>query len=615
MNCKSKISFAVGLAGLTVSSSTVSFAAAKEDRPNILVIMSDDQGIGDIGFNNPLVRTPTLDRLAGQSAVFPRFSACPACSPSRASFMTGRNFLHTGVWGVGPRAYINRDETLLPEFLRRAGYQTAHFGKWGEGWTPDQMPQMRGYDSAVTTSSYQHRNPQLNDNGKNIRPEGWTVDILTDLAIDFIRRESAAKKPWFAMAAYISPHAPWDCDPAFSETYERQGLSKPLATLFGMVTQMDQATGRLLAALDELGIAENTIVVFLSDNGPTPNGEGLSTPMNGEDWKKRNPLGLRGEKATAWENALRVPFLVRWPGHIPSGQRMRFATIEDVLPTLLDLAAVDPASVQPRLPFHGKSFKASLLDARVPAGERSLFTIPVAYKGEPPDNRKGIIEDPAGLAYGQVQTSVTGERFKYHSLPGGQGVLYDLESDPGESADVSSAHPDVARKMAAECRAKWDDLLAARRCFQMPATLIGDPRFRDLKDCAIYVRPDIVPGNTARKVAGTVTCPDKGATGFTQAGDSATYAIDVRTAGTYGIFIKGTGLDQCAPLFVEIGGRKLSSGKTTAGSIEFGEVELSKDLMDLRVTAGAPPEGVKPATVKEIAVAPAKPIPAASADR
>jgi hypothetical protein len=575
-------------------------AAKASDRPNILVIMSDDQGVGDIGFNNPLVRTPALDRLAGQSAVFPRFSACPACSPSRASFMTGRNFLHTGVWGVGPRAYINRDETLLPEFLRRAGYQTAHFGKWGEGWTPDQMPQMRGYNSAVTTASYAHRNPQLNDNGKSIRPEGWTVDILTDLTIDFIRRESAAKKPWFAMAAYISPHAPWECDPAFSEPYERRGLSKDLATFFGMVTQMDQATGRLLAALDELGIAGNTIVVFLSDNGPTPHGEGLSTPTHGEDWKKRNPLGLRGEKATAWENALRVPFILSWPGHIASGQRLRFATIEDVLPTLLDLAAVDPASVQPRLPFHGKSFKASLLDARVPAGERSLFTIPVVYEGAPPPDSKGIIEDPSGLSYGQVQNSVTGERFKYHSLPGGQGVLYDLESDPGESADVSSAHPDVARKMAAECRAKWDDLLAARRCFQMPATLIGDPRFRDLKDCVIYVRPDIVPGNTARKVAGTVTCPFKGAKGFTQPGDSVEYAIEVMTAGTYAVSVEGTGLDQCAPLTVKVGGKRLSPGKISPTKVDFGSLELGIGRSEIVVAAAAPPANASPAVLHQI---------------
>jgi hypothetical protein len=127
--------------------------------------------------------------------------------------------------------------------------------------------------------------------------------------------------------------------------------------------------------------------------------------------------------------------------------------------------------------------------------------------------------------------------------------------------------------------------------------------------------PDVVPGNAPQKVTGAVTCPFKGATGFTQPGDSAAYSMDVRTAGAYRISIKGTGLDHCAPLTVEIGGRKLPPAKTTAESIEFGEVELSNDLMDLRVTAGVPPEGAKPATVQEIAVAPTTPIPAASADR
>lgn len=581
---------------------------APQQRPNVLVIMADDQGSGDIGYNNPRVKSPTIDRLATQSAVFTDFVSCPACTPARASYLTGRNYMSTGVWGVGPRGYINRDETFLPAYLGKAGYCTGHFGKWGEGWTPDQRPYMRGYDTAYAFGAYQHKDPWIDHNGTLVHEKGWTADILADHTIEFVREQTAAKKPWYAITAYISPHAPWECDPKYSDPYEKEGHSKALASLWGMVSQMDEATGRILAELDRLGIANNTIVIYVSDNGASPNaGHPLGTPVDGKDWALRNPLHLRGQKATAWENGIRVPFFIRWPGHIPVGTRPQTASIEDILPTILDLADVAPSIVPGHLPLDGRSFKEILFQPDAPTTDRLIFTMPVAYDGAVPSWPKLIIENPQDMRYDEVHTAVYGPRFKYHCLPHGKEALYDIKDDPGETTDVSAQHPETAQQMAEACRRDWDSLLKSDRCFRMPAFLIGDPRYEGMKRCWAYIPPDTIAGNAAQKVAGTVTCPFQGATGFAHAGDSVTYAMDVRTTGAYRISIKGTGLDHCAPLIVEIGGRKLSPKKTTGEGIEFGEIELGKGSTNLRVTAvTAATSGAdaQPATVQEIAVIP-----------
>lgn len=597
--------FLAALSILLAATARSADAAKEPERPNILVIISDDQGSGDIGYNNPLVSTPYLDRFADSGARFTCFMAAPACSPSRAALLTGRNFMHAGVWGVGPRGYIHRDEVLLPEYFRRAGYATAHFGKWGEGWTPDQMPQMRGYDRAAIMCDYMHRNPSLNKDGTTVRRQGWTVDVLADLTIDFIRRETEKKQPWLAVTAYISPHDPWECPPEFAEPYRRAGLSEPLAAFFGMITQMDEATGRILSAIDDLGIEDRTIVVFLSDNGPSPAmSHKLNTPLGSPDWQQRNALNLRAAKATAWGNALRVPFLMRWPGKIPPGTRGQFTHIEDVLPTLLDLAGVPVAGSagSDHLPLHGRSFKAVLLDPSKPSESRHLFTIPVADVGAIPVWPQQIVEDPRTIRYEDIHACLNGPRYSFHSLPGGKTALYDLQDDPGETTDISSGHPEVLADMGFECRRRWDELVASGRGFTMPATLVGDPRFRDLRQVAIYLSPDTVPGNTARKVAGSVSCPFEGAKGFAAAGDSATYAIEVATPGKYAITLEGEGIDGCAPLSLRIAGEEAGAKGAEATKADFGVFELESGQHELTVFAGAPEITAAPAVLREIKI-------------
>jgi arylsulfatase A-like enzyme len=602
------LSFLFGLSGVSgLSGETES--AGSETKPNILIIMSDDQGSGDIGYNNPLVKTPVLDRLAKQSAVFTDFISHPACSPARASFLTGRNFMSTGVWGVGQRGYINRDEVFLPEYLRRAGYRTAHFGKWGEGWTPDQRPYMRGYEVAASMAAYQHQDPQLDHNGTLVQEKGWTVDVLADLTIGFIRSQTEAKHPWFAVTAYISPHTPWECDPSFSEPLEAAGYSKALATLYGMIHQMDTATGRIIEEINRLGIAGNTIVIFVSDNGATPGSKPpMHTPVGSDDWERRNPLHLRGEKATAWQNGIRVPFFINWPGHILPGTRPQTASIEDILPTLLDLTGVPSSVVPDHLPLDGQSFKNILFDPEAPANDRLIFTMPVAYEGAAPSWPKLIIEEPQKMRYDQVHAMVQGPRFVYHSLPRGEQALYDMQKDPGETTDVSAQHPEITLAMAQRSREKWEALLASDRCFRMPVFLVGDPRYEGMKRCWAYLPPNTFNAGAAQRVTGTVTCRG-GATGFSQPGDSATYAVDIRTAGTYRITIKGNGLDQCAPLMIQLDGHTLKTAGSAGNEIDFGTVRLNKGVMDLSVLSDPSSVEAKSATLQEIAVIPVDPEP------
>lgn len=456
MNCRLFFRF-IGLA-CCVFALTSSVSAA--ERPNVLIIITDDQGFSDFGFTgNPLAKTPNIDRLAEQSAVFENFVVNPACSPSRASFYTGRQHLSAGVWGVPPRANLHRDEALLPAFFRQAGYSTFYAGKADTARLPDSSPWERGWDQGYFVSGYQHRDPILPHREGTLKPKGWTVDILTDLILDFWKTHPEG--PWLATAAYVIPHLPWVCDDRFSAPFERTGLSKDLALCYGSIVQMDLAIGRLLDALRESGQEKNTIVVLVSDNGMSQKNNAKSE-IEPEDWTKRNPHQLRGHKATVWENGIRVPCLVRFPDRITPGSRAQLGAAEDILPTVLDLAGINTDRIS-HLPFDGVSLRP-VLEGGVKSFERpDLFRIAISGAGSPRDLKEG-----QPRRYEDHHLAMRGAQFKYHALPGGGSELYDVIADPSETLDVKERFPDVTKRMAADCRKHWDELLATNRAFLPP---------------------------------------------------------------------------------------------------------------------------------------------------
>ena len=343
-------------------------------QPNVLLIISDDQGIGDFSFTgNEHVKTPNLDQLAQQSAVFQNFIVGPACSPTRSSLMTGRNHLKTGVWGVGARNNLMRDEILMPAFFKSAGYGTGYFGKRDGIFLLEMEAWFRGCDEASHVTGYVHKDATSITHKGPVKREGWTCDVDVDTSLDYIKRQS--DKPWWCCTAFILPHLPWEPDERFAKPYRDAGHSDLLADCYGCIAQLDDAVGRLLRGLEELGQADNTIVVFMSDNGATYKG------MSEADIDSRNALDLKGQKSTVWENGIRVPLMFRWPDHILPGERPQFFTVEDVLPTLIDLTGMETARLPQHLPFDGISMKQALDDPEIQDVDRSVFRVAISFEG------------------------------------------------------------------------------------------------------------------------------------------------------------------------------------------------------------------------------------------
>jgi len=558
--------------------------------PNVLVIIADDQGYGDFGFmDNHVVKTPNIDRLASQSAVFKNFVVAPACSPTRSSFLTGRNHLTVGVWGVGNRGHTLRDETIMPEFFQSAGYGTCFFGKRDSIALLERQPWDRGCDDAFTISGgYVHHDPTIAHKNGSDDMKGWTCDINVDQALDYIHKQGG--KPWWATVAFIVPHLPWICDEKYSRAYLEKGCTPALANFYGCVTQMDDAVGRLLAGFPDSG--RDTIVVFFSDNGPS------YKEMNAEEEANRNVAKLRGSKATAWENGIREPLLVRWPGKIHPGERPQFAAVEDLLPTLIDLAGLPPASLPGHLPFDGISLLPALENPVAPDPERSVLRIAISGDGSPRDHdRTGVIADPLKLRLEDHHVTLRGNRFKFHFLPGGETALYDLSADPGEASDVSALHPEIAAEMAKACRARWEAVLASGRAFRMPSVVVtGEP----------VPGTNKIDASMAQHVAGKVRGLFEGVRGFVAAGDSAEYAIDVRGTGKYKVLVAGDGgLDRCENLTLAIGKERLKGRKKSENLVEFGPVDLAAGPTTLALSLdGAPPADKTPSLVTHIAFYP-----------
>lgn len=392
-------------------------AAQQSERPNVVVILTDDQGWGDLSLHgNPNLSTPNIDSLARGGAQIRNFYVCAVCSPTRAEFLTGRYHTRLGVYSTstgGER--FDAAEQTIGDVFKSAGYATAAYGKWHSGMQYPYHPNARGFDDffGFCSGHWGHYfSPMLEHNGRIVEGDGYLVDDLTDHAIDFIDRHR--DHPFFVYLPLNTPHSPMQVpdeywqrfagkelvpDPA-EENAKRQDDQHTRAAL-AMCENIDANVGRLLRHLDDTSLADRTVVVFFCDNGP-----------NG--WRFNG--GLRGRKGSTFEGGVRSPCLVRYPSGIAPGTVVeRIGGAVDLLPTLTELAGVTLES--PR-PLDGHSLAANLTgDGRVP--ERLLFT---AWR------RKA---------------SVRSQRYRYHHT----GQLFDIESDPGEREDVADEFPEVTARM------------------------------------------------------------------------------------------------------------------------------------------------------------------------
>jgi len=384
--------------------------------PNFVVILADDQGWGDLSVHgNTNLSTPNIDSLARDGALFDRFYVCAVCAPTRAEYMTGRYHARGGVRGVSTgEERLNIGERTIAEVFRAAGYATGIFGKWHNGTQPPYHPNFRGFQEfyGFTSGHWgQYFTPELDHNGKMIRGKGYIIDDLTDRAIGFIGRNRS--KPFFCYIPFNSPHSPMQVPDRFYDKFKNATL--PLRATdpkleeidhtraaLAMCENIDWNVGRVLAKLKEWNLAEDTVVIYFSDNGP-----------NGWRWNG----GMKGRKATVDEGGVRAPFLIRWPGHIKAGQKVKqIAGAIDILPTLTDLAGVKWTAPKP---LDGVSLKPLL-------------------EGDAP-----IWPDRMIFSQQRNRFSVRTQQFRLDA----DGKLFDMVADPNQKNDIATGKPEVANRL------------------------------------------------------------------------------------------------------------------------------------------------------------------------
>ncbi len=413
--------------------------------PNVIVIITDDQGYGDIGAHgNTLLKTPHLDALHAESVRLTDFHVDPTCSPTRSALMTGRYSTRTGVWHtIAGRSLMRTGETTIAEVLRDAGYDTALVGKWHLGDNYPLRPQDQGFGRAlhhggggVTQTPDYWGNDYFDDtyfqhDGTTRATHGYCTDVWFEEALRFIGEPR--EEPFFCYIATNAPHSPYLVADEWKRPYLDAGVTEPMASFYGMIANIDHNVGRLVEKLDESGLAENTILIFMTDNGTAA---GVArNPAEGE-WTGFN-AGMRGQKGSPYDGGHRVPLFVRWPaGGIGGGRDMDALTAHiDVLPTLLELCGIHHDA---ELPLDGISLAPALPQNGEPIPERTLFV------------HSQRIERPEKWRQSAVMTG------RWRLINGVE--LYDIRDDAGQQHNVAGAHQEVVGKLRAEYDGWWSSL-------------------------------------------------------------------------------------------------------------------------------------------------------------
>lgn len=407
-------------------------AQQRAARPNVVIILTDDQGYGDLSCHgNPRLKTPALDRLHAESVRLNDFHAAPMCTPTRSQLMTGRDALATGAMNVSSgRTLLRPDLPTMAEIFRRSGYRTGIFGKWHLGDTYPYRPEDRGFEETVWfPSSHIGSAPDAwnNDyyddvyrhNGGRKRYAGYCTDVFFGEAMKWMRAQAEASRPFFAYIPTNTPHGPLFVEEKYRKMYA--DLAPNVASFFGMIANLDENVGRLEDMLRATGLRDNTILIFMTDNGGTA-GVNLYN------------AGMRGQKITLWDGGHRVPCFWRWPqGGVGGGKDVGELTeVQDVLPTLIDLCGLAPPP--------GTQFDGVSLSRLLRGQSRSL-----------PDRM--LVVQFSRMNVGRPQWGDAAVLWRKWRLIGNRR-LYDVATDPAQERDVSGEHPEIAARMR-EHYEKW----------------------------------------------------------------------------------------------------------------------------------------------------------------
>ena len=478
---------------------------AADDRPlpNVIVILADDQGWGDLSAHgNTVLSTPHVDSLAADGARFERFFVQPVCSPTRAEFLTGRWHPRGGVRGVSTgQERLDLDETTIAQAFHAAGYATGCFGKWHNGSQYPYHPQGRGFSEYYGFTSGHwgdYFDPPLDHNGQAVQGEGYISDDLTTRVIAFLKDNAAAGRPAFCYLAFCTPHSPMQVPDAYWGRFAQVDVQDSgndwedvhhTRAALAMCENIDDNVGRILSFLNDNRLADDTIVVYFSDNGP-----------NGPRWNG----GMKGHKGSTDEGGVRSPLHIRWPAGIGPGTVVRpIAAAIDLYPTLIDLAGIKRSG---ELPFDGISLAPWLRGERPETPDRVLF------------------QHWAGRVSARTQ------QFRLDHA----GELFDLDNDPGQRQDVAASHPEITARLAAAVEHWRHSVLSQASSADDRPYPVGYAEFPR----TVLPARDGVPHGGIERSSRAPNCSYF--TNWKRTDDRMTWDIDVHTAGRYEVVVHAT---------------------------------------------------------------------------
>ncbi|CAA6690010.1 MULTISPECIES: arylsulfatase [unclassified Lentimonas] len=456
---KAIFALSISLLGAPFLSATVIEVSAAPDlsgsRPNIILVMTDDQGMGDLScMGNPIVKTPHIDKFYEQSTRFTDYQVSPTCAPTRAAILSGQAPFKVGVTHtIYQRELMSLDTFTVAQALKSAGYATALFGKWHLGDDLPYLPQSRGFDEVLMHGaggisqgaygdfSQNSRNPYFDNvllhNDTVVQTKGFCTDLFTDAALSWAHQKNTDQQPFFAFVAYNAPHAPFIAPEKYKKRFLEAGYDDKTAGRYGMIENLDDNFGRIMTQLEAWDILENTLVIFTTDNGMSNKGG----KKNGKRFSYFN-AGMKGTKSSGYEGGTHVPLFFYWKGVLSEGVDIDpLVSHFDLYPTFCELAGVElPEDIQS---LDGLSLLPLLKSPTADFPKRTRFLHKARWKPGEREQSK------------YYHSAVRTERWRLvHNKE-----LYDIQSDPGESTNVAADYPEVVQQLGKEFDLWWDSML------------------------------------------------------------------------------------------------------------------------------------------------------------